>query len=179
MASRIISFGLVGAIASVAAVPHNAKATTETVTVSPGQVFQDFDGIGISEAFGHAAVLHGDSGLSANHSTEILDFLFSDKGAALTILRNDITEAIEPNPGNFTWDGYDDGQLWLSQQAYSRGLRKFYADAWSAPHYMKTNNNTNNGGYLCGVTGTDCATGDWRKAYAVSSLCVCDMELFD
>ena len=32
--------------------------------------------------------------------------------------------------------------------------------------YMKTNNNTNNGGYLCGVTGTNCTTGDWRKAYA-------------
>lgn len=23
-----------------------------------------------------------------------------------------------------------------------------------------------NGGYLCGVTGTNCATGDWRQAYA-------------
>jgi hypothetical protein len=23
-----------------------------------------------------------------------------------------------------------------------------------------------NGGYLCGVTNTSCATGDWRQAYA-------------
>lgn len=31
---------------------------------------------------------------------------------------------------------------------------------------MKTNNNTNLGGYLCGVSNTSCATGDWRQAYA-------------
>lgn len=172
MAARLFSLGVVGTLAAAAAHP---KLITETVTVKARQVFQEFDGIGMSEAFGHAAVLHGDSGLSAEHSTEILDYLFSNKGAALTILRNDITEAIEPNsPGSpsaapqYVWDDYDDGQLWLSQQAYARGVRTFYADAWSAPHYMKTNNNTNDGGYLCGVTNATCATGDWRVAYAVS-----------
>jgi len=31
---------------------------------------------------------------------------------------------------------------------------------------MKTNNDTNDGGYLCGVSNTSCATGDWRQSYA-------------
>lgn len=31
---------------------------------------------------------------------------------------------------------------------------------------MKTNGNQNNGGYLCGVSGTSCSSGDWRDAYA-------------
>jgi len=31
---------------------------------------------------------------------------------------------------------------------------------------MKNNSNQNYGGFLCGVTGTNCATGDWRQAYA-------------
>jgi hypothetical protein len=26
--------------------------------------------------------------------------------------------------------------------------------------------NQNNGGYLCGVTGESCSSGDWRQAYA-------------
>lgn len=31
---------------------------------------------------------------------------------------------------------------------------------------MKTNDNERAGGYLCGVTGTNCTSGDWRQAYA-------------
>lgn len=38
------------------------------------------------------------------------------------------------------------------------------ADARSS--VVKTNNNENNGGTLCGVTGTNCQSGDWRQAYA-------------
>lgn len=31
---------------------------------------------------------------------------------------------------------------------------------------MKTNGQEINGGYLCGVTGESCSSGDWRQAYA-------------
>jgi O-glycosyl hydrolase len=31
---------------------------------------------------------------------------------------------------------------------------------------MKTNGNEKNGGYLCGVTGKTCSSGDWRQAFA-------------
>ena len=81
--------------------------------------------------------------------------------------------SIEPNspgspnaPANYTWDAYASGQFPLALQAKQRGLPYLYADAWSAPGYMKTNNDTNNGGYLCGVSNTSCATGDWKQAYA-------------
>ena len=80
---------------------------------------------------------------------------------------------IEPkSPGsptaapNYVWDGKDSGQLWVAQQAVKYGVKTFYANAWSAPGYMKTNNNENNGGYLCGVSGHTCTSGDWTKAYA-------------
>jgi len=41
-----------------------------------------------------------------------------------------------------------------------------FADAWSAPPFMKTNDSADNGGTLCGVPGATCASGDWRQAYA-------------
>src|SRR6185437_5773477 len=40
------------------------------------------------------------------------------------------------------------------------------ADAWSAPAFMKTNGSQDNGGQVCGVSGTSCASGDWRQAFA-------------
>lgn len=58
------------------------------------------------------------------------------------------------------------GQVWFSTKALAYGVKTFYADAWSAPGFMKTNGLDTNGGYLCGVTGETCSTGDWRQAYA-------------
>lgn len=46
------------------------------------------------------------------------------------------------------------------------GVKTFYGDAWSAPGFMKTNNNDANGGGLCGTPGASCNSGDWRQAYA-------------
>ena len=56
--------------------------------------------------------------------------------------------------------------MWFSKQAISYGVKTIYADAWSAPGFMKTNCNEANGGYLCGTTGHSCSSGDWRQAYA-------------
>jgi len=53
---------------------------------------------------------------------------------------------------DYKWDGKDSGQLFLSQKAVSYGVKTFYANAWSAPGCMKTNNNDANGGMLCGVS---------------------------
>jgi O-glycosyl hydrolase len=41
-----------------------------------------------------------------------------------------------------------------------------FADAWSAPGFMKTNDSAINGGTVCGVRGASCRSGDWRQAYA-------------
>ena len=45
-------------------------------------------------------------------------------------------------------------------------MTNVYADAWSAPGYMKTNDSAANGGQVCGSTGASCSSGDWRQAYA-------------
>ncbi|KZV74432.1 carbohydrate-binding module family 1 protein [Peniophora sp. CONT] len=153
-----------------------ACATAVTVTVSVGQTFQEMDGFGFSQAFGRANDVKN---LPAAQQKQTLDLLFNTTtGAGMTILRNRVGsggtgDSIEPtSPGSpsatpkFVWDGNDSGQVWFSQQAQSYGVDTFYADAWSAPAFMKTNNNENNGGYLCGVTGETCSSGDWKQAYA-------------
>jgi O-glycosyl hydrolase len=61
----------------------------------------------------------------------------------------------------------DQGQLWFAQQIKARfGVTNVFADAWSAPGFMKTNGSAINGGALCGVPGATCSSGDWRQAYA-------------
>ncbi|RDL32126.1 (Trans)glycosidase [Venustampulla echinocandica] len=139
------------------------------------------DGFGFSEAFQRANVIVN---LPAKQQKEVLDLLFDPQtGAGMTILRigigsspdssSDHMNSIAPkSPGspsaapNYIWDGKDSGQLFVAKQAYTYGVRTFYANAWSAPGYMKTNNNENNGGYLCGVSGHGCSSGDWKQAYA-------------
>lgn len=144
MVSCLLSLSLLTSLISASTL---AKTPTATVVVDTSLEYQGVDGFGISEAFGHAAILQA---LPGNISSAIMDFLFSnDKGAGLTILRNDITNIIEPtDPGrpnatpDYIWDYNDVGQVWVAQQAMARGLTTLYADAWSAPPYMKTNNNT-------------------------------------
>ena len=41
-----------------------------------------------------------------------------------------------------------------------------FADAWSAPAFMKTNDSAIHGGTVCGAPGANCKSGDWRQAYA-------------
>src|SRR5579875_552616 len=61
----------------------------------------------------------------------------------------------------------DSGQLWFAQQIKADyGVTNVFADAWSAPAFMKTNDSVDNGGTLCGVPGATCSSGDWRQAYA-------------
>jgi glucosylceramidase len=145
---------------------------------------QRIDGFGFSEAFQRAAVLHGLFGLTPQAQKEVLGLLFSTKtGAGLSILRlgigsspdsvYDHMKSIEPvSPGSpagqptYVWDGNDGGQVWLAKQAQAYGVRTFYADAWSAPGFMKTNGTDAAGGAICGLPPAACASGDWRQAYA-------------
>ncbi len=147
-----------------------------SITVNVGSTLQQIDGFGVSQAFGRASQFKA---LSTTQQKQGLDYLFSTTtGAGLTIIRNRIGsggsgDSIEPNspgsPGStptYVWDGDDSGQVWFSKSAMSYGVSTIYADAWSAPGFMKTNGNQGNGGYLCGVTGETCSSGDWRQAYA-------------
>ncbi|KAF2185303.1 glycoside hydrolase family 30 protein [Zopfia rhizophila CBS 207.26] len=139
------------------------------------------DGFGTSETFQRANQMKA---LSESNQRYALDLLFNrTSGAGFTILRNGIGSSpdsssdhmvsIQPkNPGGpnaepkYVWDGNDNSQVWVSTEAVKYGVRTFYANAWSAPGYMKTNNNDANGGSLCGVSGATCSSGDWRQAYA-------------
>ncbi|TDC80335.1 glycoside hydrolase [Streptomyces hainanensis] len=146
---------------------------------------QAIDGFGFSQAFQRADVMHGSRGLTPEHQREVLDLLLDrETGAGFSILRlgigssaddvYDHMRSIQPaDPGGpdaepaYEWDGDDGGQVWLAREARRYGVERFYANAWSAPGYMKTNGDDANGGTLCGLPGAAaCASGDWRQAYA-------------
>jgi glucosylceramidase len=154
-------------------VAGSARAATR-VEVDPHRSHQRVDGFGFSEAFQRSNILHGLQGLSPAKQRQVLDLLFTRAGADFSLLRNgigssptdtyDLMKTIEPvSPGapdappRYEWDGDDNSQVWLSREALRRGVRAIYADAWSAPGFMKTNGSDSGGGSL------DPA---WAQAYA-------------
>ncbi|MGW5780667.1 glycoside hydrolase family 30 protein [Streptomyces sp. NPDC003863] len=133
------------------------------------------DGFGFSMAFQRADLLHGARGLGPAKQREVLDLLLSkEKGAGLSILRLGIGSSTDrvydhmptilpTDPGGpdatpaYVWDGWDGGQVWLAKEAKAYGVERFFADAWSAPAFMKTNGSENDGGEFLPA---------WRRAYA-------------
>lgn len=74
-----------------------AQATSGvTVNVNPQTKYQKYDGTGISEAFQRSLVMHE---LDLPSQKLALDYLFTTKGAGMTILRNGLGSS--PNDG---WD---------------------------------------------------------------------------
>ena len=152
---------------------------TAHVTISPAKQYQRIAGFGVSEGFGQAKALMS---APAAVQQQVLSLLYSPtRGAGLTILRNEISAdagfTIEPrapsSPGGkpsyltLAEIDQDQGQLWFAQQIKADyGVSDVFADAWSAPAFMKTNDSAINGGTVCGVPGTNCKSGDWRQAYA-------------
>ncbi|PGH17944.1 hypothetical protein AJ79_00843 [Helicocarpus griseus UAMH5409] len=145
------------------------------ITIDISETHQEIDGFGVSQAFTRAAEFEA---MDPEPRQKGLDYLFNTTtGAGLTIIRNRIgstsDDSILPqNPGSpdatpeYVWDGSDSSQVWFSKEAMKYGISTIYANAWSAPGYMKTNGNEANGGYLCGVSGRSCQSGDWRQMYA-------------
>jgi O-glycosyl hydrolase len=118
------------------------------ITVNTGTKYQTIDGFGFSQAFGRALQFQD---ADSTTQTKALDYLFSTTtGAGFSIIRNRIGsngtgDSIEPtSPGlstntpTYSWDDIDSGQVWFTQQAVSYGVKTIYADAWSAPGFMKT-----------------------------------------
>lgn len=159
------------------------RQSSSTVTVDLTKTYQTIDGFGFSTAFQRANLITNMS--DKTKQRQLLDLLFNTtSGAGFTIIRTGIGSSPDSssdhmntfapkNPGGpkaapaYQWDGKDSGQLWVAQQAAATyDVRTFYADAWSAPGYMKTNGKDTNGGSICGVTGASCSSGDWRQAYA-------------
>ncbi|KAH8681046.1 glycoside hydrolase superfamily [Xylariales sp. PMI_506] len=164
--SKLVAFGSFAVLA----------AGQTAVTISTTK-YQTVDGFGFSQAFGRALQFQDMTNTTAQKVA--LDYLFSTTtGAGFSIIRNRIGsngtgDSIEPtSPGTATstptyvWDDNDSGQVWFTTQAVSYGVKNIYADAWSAPGFMKTSGSDQLPGYLCGTTGHTCSTGDWRQAYA-------------
>ncbi|KAG9235253.1 glycoside hydrolase family 30 protein [Amylocarpus encephaloides] len=130
------------------------------------------DGFGFSEAFQRANLMVN---MPEPKRKALLDLFFStETGAGFSILRNGLGSSVDSrsdwmntilpkSPGaatatpNYVWDGKDSGQFWVSQRAVEYGVKTFYANAWSAPGFMKTNGNDANGGTL---------RDEWKQAYA-------------
>ncbi|WP_413809752.1 glycoside hydrolase family 30 protein [Streptomyces sp. OE57] len=169
---------LVGALAAALLpliTPSAAAAPLRGGTVDFGRRLQPIDGFGFSQAFQRADLMHGAQGLTPEHQREVLDLLLNRAtGAGLSILRlgigsssdevYDHMKSIQPTdpggpdaPPRYEWDGDDGGQVWLAKEARRYGVKRFYADAWSAPGYMKTNGTDGYGGTL---------KAEWRRAYA-------------
>ncbi|MFI0728212.1 glycoside hydrolase [Streptomyces sp. NPDC021225] len=182
--TKLMRAAVTGALAvallgTAATVPEahagDAPAAGASGRVDFGQRLQPIDGFGFSQAFQRADIMHGARGLTPEHQREVLDLLLDRKsGAGLSILRlgigsssdevYDHMKSIQPtDPGGpeatprYEWDGDDGGQVWLAKEAKAYGVKRFYADAWSAPGYMKTNGTDANGGTL---------KPEWRQAYA-------------
>lgn len=166
--SQLVSFGALPLFASAASLER--RQAQQKVTVDLTKRYQTIDGFGISGAFQRANLIVN---LQQPKQREVLDLLFNmTTGAGFSIVRNgvgstpnsnnDYMNTILPkcpstpaevtiNYSGYAWDGKDSGQLFLSQRAQDYGVNTFYANAWSAPGCMKTNNQDINGGQLCGV----------------------------
>ncbi len=154
-------------------------AAADTATINGAQTFQTISGFGASEAFGQASTVMN---ASSSVQQQVLNDLYSPTtGAGLTILRNwisaDSGTTIEPTAPSsptatptylpLSSTGDDAGQLWFAQQIKADfGVTNVFADAWTAPAFMKVDGTTDNGSALCGVSGATCSSGDWRQAYA-------------
>ncbi|KAF1962857.1 glycoside hydrolase [Byssothecium circinans] len=168
-------------LAAAAPPSLEVRQAAQKVTVDLTKTYQTIDGFGFSAAFQRANLVVN---LKEPKQTELLDLLYNTtSGAGFSIVRNGIGSSKDSSKDymntilptcpstpdgtpDYKWDGKDSGQLWLSQKAVEYGVKQFYANAWSAPGCMKTNGNDANGGMLCGISGTNCKSGDWKQAYA-------------
>jgi O-glycosyl hydrolase len=173
------TMAVLGAGALVVALPSAPAFAADTASINGATTYQTITCFGSSEAFGQAQSVMS---APAAEQQQILNLLYSTSGGAgLDILRNEISAdsgtTIEPTaPSSPTATpsylplssiGSDQGQLWFAQQIKAGyGVTNVFADAWSAPAFMKTNDSAINGGSLCGVPSATCSSGDWRQAYA-------------
>ena len=165
---------LLSAVSDAAGVTAGA-----TVTINAAKQYQHIAGFGVSEGFGQAKTVMN---APASVREQVLSLLYSPtQGAALTILRNEISAdagfTIEPKAPSspnakpsylsLAEVDQDQGQLWFAKQIKADyGVSDVFADAWSAPAFMKTNDSAIDGGTVCGAPGASCKSGDWRQAYA-------------
>jgi O-glycosyl hydrolase len=159
-------------------VARSGSSSTVRVTIDAARQYQRIYGFGVSEGFGQAKALMS---APASVQKQVLSLLYSPtRGAGLTILRNEISAdkeftiepkapsspAAKPSYLSLAEVDQDQGQLWFAKQIKADYGASVFADAWSAPGFMKTDDSAINGGTVCGAPGASCTSGDWRQAYA-------------
>ena len=172
-----MSITIVGSLAQYWTYDPGNIDTSVSITIDASTKYQTMIGGGCSGAFGIACQQFGSVGLSSDNQQAVTRILFDENVGGLSIVRNDIgstnTSSIlrtcpktPDGPFDYTWDGSDTCQVNLTKTALKYNPNVYvYADAWSAPGCMKTNGDESNGGFICGVRGSNC-TADWRQAYA-------------
>ncbi len=177
--SKILPLAVGGLLVAALVGVAKPALAADTATINGATTYQTMAGFGASEGFGQASTVMD---ASSSVQQQVLKYLYGTSGGAgLTILRNEISadsgDTIEPNaPSSPTATptylplssiGNDQGQLWFAQQIKADyGVTNVFADAWSAPAFMKTNDATDNGGAVCGLSGATCSSGNWVQAYA-------------
>jgi glucuronoarabinoxylan endo-1,4-beta-xylanase len=167
-----------------------------TGTVNFTSTAQQIDGFGVAATFGRPWFIQS---ATAPVPSQVVDQLFNPiTGSGISMLRLGIDDVLgsgatdsgaAANSGilivntpptscqvtpTYSWDHSAGGEIWLSQQAVKYGVKRFYADSWGAPGYMKTNNSLISGGVVCdGTSATSSATqcmkpgfSDCRAAYS-------------
>jgi glucosylceramidase len=100
-------------------------------SIDTSRRFQIMEGWGASQAL-TADKLHA---IDAPLRDSLLDLFFTEKGAALSILR----VQVDPRWDYTYWaDTVDEDQYWLLREAQKRGVRDFFAVPWSPPDSMKS-----------------------------------------
>ena len=126
-----------------------AMVPNAEVRISWNDTAQEIDGFGVSQP----CDVYGDEIYNHPKRDEIMDLLFSkDNGIGLSLLRCEVGNGrnmptIEPQDGVWDFSG-SAAELWVMNEAKTRGIDKIYSTVWSPPAWMKTNNKVTNGGYL-------------------------------
>lgn len=126
-----------------------AMVSNAEVKISWNDTAQEIDGFGVSQP----CDVYGDEIYNHPKRDEIMDLLFSkDNGIGLSLLRCEVGNGrnmptIEPQDGVWDFSG-SAAELWVMNEAKTRGIDKIYSTVWSPPAWMKTNNKVTNGGYL-------------------------------
>ncbi len=186
--TALIALIVGGSLVSPAAQSPASADPAISIRLDPGLQFQTVNGFGVSmvdQVAGTSGLPYNLNSLTSANRSAVEDLLFSPTaGIGLNIMRlelgagetyptgstpvNDFTiEPTGPSTSSgtptYTWDHSADGQVQIAKDARARGVSTLYADAWSAPAFMKSNNNVY-GGTLCGFS--SCSSGDWQQAYA-------------
>ncbi len=139
LVSRLVSRRLVPVFLAALA----ASVSAQNINVEWNDPRQSIDGFGASSAW------MGDDIYDHPNRTQILDLLFTNTGASLSIVRLRIDPKLHPAAGTYDWARLETArEAWVAQQAIQRGVNKVWAAPWTPPAWMKSNNDTDNGGSL-------------------------------